>query len=38
MEEVESGASRIIAKDFPSLPEEELRAVAERIRQTLATG
>jgi diadenosine tetraphosphate (Ap4A) HIT family hydrolase len=38
VEEVESGASRIIAKDFPSLPEEELRAVAERIRQTLATG
>ena len=31
-----SGATAYISKDFPSLPAEELRATAERVRTLLA--
>ncbi len=34
-EKLESGATRIISKDFPSLPEEEQRAVAQQVRHRL---
>ena len=33
-----SGATLIQSKDFPPLPEEELRAVAKRVRALLASG
>ncbi len=35
-EKLPSGATRIISKDFPPLPEAEQRAVAGRVRQRLA--
>jgi diadenosine tetraphosphate (Ap4A) HIT family hydrolase len=31
-----SGAGRITSRDFPPLPENELRAVADRVREMLA--
>lgn len=36
-ETLPSGATLIASKDFPPLPAAELRAVAERVRQTLAS-
>jgi len=36
-EHLPSGASRITSNEFPSLPEAELRAVADRVRASLAT-
>ena len=33
-----SGATLMVSKDFPPLPEDELRAVAERVRQRLGVG
>lgn len=38
VEEVESGATRLISKEFPPLPEDEQRAVARRVRQRLASN
>lgn len=38
MERLPSGAFRLISKDFPPLPEEGLREVADLIRQRLAAG
>ena len=35
VERLESGAGRQISKEFPPLPEDELRAVAFRIQQRL---
>jgi diadenosine tetraphosphate (Ap4A) HIT family hydrolase len=37
-EPLPSGAVAIVSKDFPSVPEEELRATAGAIRQQLAAG
>ena len=37
-EKLESGAVRYVSKEFPSLPQEEQQAVADRIRQRLLTG
>lgn len=37
-EKLESGAGRLVSKDFPPLPEDELRAVAESVRQRLASS
>jgi diadenosine tetraphosphate (Ap4A) HIT family hydrolase len=34
-EKLESGVTRYVSKEFPSLPEAEQRAVARRIRQRL---
>ena len=34
---LENGAERYISEEFPPLPEEELRAVAHRVQQRLAT-
>lgn len=34
-EKLESGASRMVSKDYPPLPEEQQRAVAQRVRQRL---
>lgn len=34
-EELPSGAGRYSSKEFPPLPEEELRAVAQRVQQRL---
>jgi diadenosine tetraphosphate (Ap4A) HIT family hydrolase len=34
-EKLESGATWIISKDFPPLPEEEQRAVAQQVQQRL---
>jgi len=31
-----SGATAFVSKDFPALPDDELRAVAERVRELLA--
>src|SRR5919202_3346186 len=36
VEHLESGIVRITSKEFPPLPEEEQRAVADRIRRRLA--
>jgi diadenosine tetraphosphate (Ap4A) HIT family hydrolase len=33
-----SGAGRVISKEFPELPDEELRGVADRVRDRLAVG
>jgi diadenosine tetraphosphate (Ap4A) HIT family hydrolase len=35
-EKLESGTERYISKEFPPLPEEELRTVAHRVQQRLA--
>jgi len=35
-EHLPSGAGRITSRDFPPLPEAELRAVADRVRESLA--
>jgi diadenosine tetraphosphate (Ap4A) HIT family hydrolase len=35
-EKLDSGASRMISKDFPPLPEAHHRAAAERVRRRLA--
>lgn len=35
-ERLPSGAGRITSREFPALPEAELRAVAERVRTSLA--
>ncbi len=35
-EKLDSGATRIFSKDFPSLPEEEHRALAGRVRGRMA--
>jgi len=35
-EHLPSGASRITSREFPPLPEAELRAVADRVRDSLA--
>ncbi len=37
-ETLRSGASRIVSKDFPPLPEKDLRAAADRIRERLLPG
>jgi diadenosine tetraphosphate (Ap4A) HIT family hydrolase len=37
-EPLPSGAVAITSKDFPSVPEEDLRLTAERIRDRLITG
>ena len=34
-EPMESGAVRLISKDFPPLPEAEQRAVADRVQERL---
>jgi diadenosine tetraphosphate (Ap4A) HIT family hydrolase len=34
--ELESGAQQVISKDFPLIPETELRAVADRLRRRLS--
>lgn len=34
-EKLEGGATRFVSKDFPPLPEKELRAVAQRFHQRL---
>jgi diadenosine tetraphosphate (Ap4A) HIT family hydrolase len=36
VEKLASGAGRMISKEFPPLPEEEQRTVAERVRERLA--
>jgi hypothetical protein len=38
MERLPSGAFRLISKDFPPLPEEGLREVADLIRERLAVS
>ncbi|MFN8475859.1 MAG: HIT family protein [Anaerolineae bacterium] len=35
-EKLDSGAVRYVSRDFPPLPEAELRAVADRVRHRLA--
>lgn len=35
VEKLENGAERIVSKEFPPLPEDELRDMAERVRQRL---
>jgi diadenosine tetraphosphate (Ap4A) HIT family hydrolase len=37
-ERLPSGAGRITSKEFPPLPEAELRAAANRVREMLASG
>lgn len=37
-ERLPSGAGRITSKEFPPLPEAELRAIAARVRKSLAKG
>ncbi len=37
VEKLESGAGRIISKDFPPLPEEEHRVIAQRVQQRLSS-
>ena len=37
-EKLESGAVRYVSKEFPPLPQEEQRIVANRIQQRLMTG
>jgi diadenosine tetraphosphate (Ap4A) HIT family hydrolase len=37
-EKLESGAVRYVSKEFPSLPQEQQQAVADRIQQRLMAG
>lgn len=37
-EQLPSGVTRFVSAEFPPLPEDELRAVGERIRQRLASS
>jgi hypothetical protein len=37
-EPLPSGAVAIVSKDFPAVPEDELRATVEAIRDRLAAG
>lgn len=38
VQKLASGAETIVSKDFPPLPERELRSVAERVSQRLASN